>query len=122
MVKDERWCYFLAGFAAGEGCFYYLKRKYFAQFCIDLHVRDRAILKVFQTVLGVGTVATYKCRPSMVRFQVGGIRNARRHVIPFFDKYMLPTHKLKQYLKWRGSVLAHCSSRIRAVKKLGRKK
>lgn len=104
--------YFLAGFIAGEGCFYANIGKCFYEFTITCHERDIEVLEKIKAILG-GSVKKYPSRPTMVRHQVGGIYHIREVIIPFMDEYLLYSHKKFQYLDWKQKVLDHKLKRKR---------
>ena len=100
--------YFLAGFVAGEGSFTIHKPKYNGINCyfeIETHIRDIEMLKSIQRTFKYGKVVVYPYRPNICRYKVSGVRNCRKLIIPFMNKYLISSYKKVQYKQWRKVVL-----------------
>ena len=94
----------ITGFIDAEGCFMMAIRKnikcligYSVQvvFQVELHKKDRAILELIKSTLGVGIITDKKTRAT-VNYTVSCIRDLKV-VIAHFDKYPLITKKWADY-------------------------
>lgn len=101
-TKDPNW---LAGFTAGEGCFYVqiLKSKthktgyqVILRFIIAQHIRDLQLLSSFIQYLGCGLISIKS--KEYVEFRVFKLEDINNKIIPFFDKYLLHGAKSADYL------------------------
>jgi hypothetical protein len=98
---------FITGFSDAEGCFRIsiLKNKKLkigwgvqGFYSIILHQKDKAILELIQTSLGVGKI--YKNRDDCVQFLVSSAKELEV-IINHFDKYSLRTYKKNDYLLFK---------------------
>lgn len=103
LKRKEKINYFIAGFIAGEGCFYW---KTSNTFTVEVHIRDKNIIFLIQRTLKCGVVKVYKYRPKMIRYYVTGNYYLKKYIIPFFDKYLITSYKKIQYNEWRKKVFA----------------
>lgn len=102
--------YFIAGFIAGEGSFSFTigkNRSTNCCFVIEVHKRDAGMLVHIQKLFDYGHIVSYPRKPNMRRYTVTGVRNCRKLVIPFMDKYLIGSYKRDQYRVWRKKVKNH---------------
>ncbi len=97
--------YYLAGFADGEGSFNvsFRKRKdYKAKWKISMSFnvsqRDETVLRMFQDVLGCGTLRWRK--DGVCYFETTSLTAIREKVIPFFQRYKLVSKKQQDFESW----------------------
>ena len=110
-LLNEPW--FISGFTDAEGCFLVLVRKspksklswqLECNFTINLHSKDRDLLKLIQTYFkGAGRIG--KERNSCCDFTIGSLDQIITKVIPHFDKYPLKTNKYSDYLLFKEVVM-----------------
>lgn len=95
-------CYYLAGFADGEGSFNvsfrrrndYNKTPWKISLCFNISQKDRVILSLFKKRLHCGTL---RSRPDgVVYFEVNNFNAIKENVIPFFKKYTFLSAKKKR--------------------------
>jgi hypothetical protein len=102
--------YFITGFTDGEGCFHisiYRDSRMVTGwhvkpvFKITLHQRDRALLELIRTSLGVGQI--YKHGKYSIQLRVSSVKDLLV-IIGHFDKYPLITQKFLVYIlfQWAG--------------------
>jgi len=114
----------LGGLVAAEGCFCITRqtprfvadgaeRKRFV-FTVTMARRDRALLEQLHARLGVGSLRDIAARSEMwlptTAFTVSSVRAHRAAVIPFADKYVLPSAKRRQFEAWRDEMNAYWES------------
>ena len=111
---------FLAGLAAGEGCFSVtVRRERFRdgsprlrfRFSLAMAARDRPLLIDLRDLLGCGAIydapgARPEWLPSST-FEVGKSAELRRFVIPFADRYLMPSAKRRQFDAWHKALLSY---------------
>lgn len=105
--------WFVTGLTDAEGCFTLIARKsprsntgwkIEANFIINLHKKDRQLLKRIQEFFrGIGRVS--KERNGCCDFTVSSLDQIITGILPHFDKYQLITHKQGDYLLFRKAVL-----------------
>jgi len=99
--------YFITGFIDGEGCFnlsifkdsrrttgWQVKPR----FLISLHKRDRALLELIKTSLGVGTITERS--DGHIKYSVGSLKDLKV-IIDHLDKYPLITQKLADFILFK---------------------
>ena len=70
-------------------------------FQINLHKKDKALLKKIQSYFGVGSI--YDKKAEYVQYSVNSIKDLKV-ILNHFDKYPLITQKLADYLLFRAVV------------------
>lgn len=108
---NEPW--FISGFTDAEGCFMVIVRKsqknnlgwqLEINFTINLHKKDVELLKLIQAYFGgVGRIG--KERNGCCDYTVGSLDQILTKIVPHFDKYLLKTQKLGDYLLFREVVM-----------------
>jgi len=97
----------LTGFADGEGCFsvilkkepsYKIGWKVEVRFIIGLHKKDKSLLELIQSSLGVGNIT--KQGKDSIQYCVGSVKDLQV-VIDHFDKYPLISQKRADYLLFK---------------------
>lgn len=94
-------CYYLAGFADGEGSFNVsfrprgdYRNPWKVSLCFNISQKDRVILSLFKRWLGCGTI---RGRPDGVwYFEVNNLSAIRENVIPFFKRFRFLSAKKKR--------------------------
>jgi len=90
---------FIAGFAAGEGCFHISvvgkRPQVRAMFTIQLRADDVMVLEQIRDTFGCGNVTVYerKSGSPIACFRVGNLPDLVNIIIPFFEKYPLMAKK-----------------------------
>ena len=107
-MKKEFLNYWIGGFIAGEGCFGIYKNKNRKGnkniiFALEVHIRDKEIIKLIQKTIGCGNIFIRSERKA-IRFYIGGRQDITNLLIPFCDKYIIGSYKQKQYIIWRNKV------------------
>jgi LAGLIDADG endonuclease len=112
--------YFLAGFAAGEGCFSGTSNGNRFIFEVGLGASDRQMCELFRFLLGIGHLydsprrqADYDDESS---FRTQALRELLDVVVPFMDAHLPPSYKRKQYLAWRERLLDYWEHRAKRVR------
>ncbi len=107
----------LGGLVAGEGSFIITtKQPPFKDgsprlrfvFSLSMASRDRALLESLQGALGVGSICDSERRhtswlPASC-FTVNSLKAHQAATIPFFDRYLPPTAKRREYLLWKAAL------------------
>ncbi len=111
---------FIAGFIAGEGCFYFTMKSerycYFV-FVVEVHERDLKVLHLIKETLGGGYVRQYPSRPHIARYNmVIGIKNYKG-IIQFFDTYLPISYKKTQYEVWKSKLISEMGNRENRAEK-----
>lgn len=119
-MVSENQKYWVAGFVAGEGCFYWQRdttKKEIFQFCVDVHKRDPIPLHTLTELFG-GEVLHFDSRGDMIRYQITSLYLLAELIIPFMDKYLccVKSHKNEQYLEWRAVIVQRHAKAIRKPK------
>jgi hypothetical protein len=92
--------WYLTGFFDGEACFNIHLKKHThcktgwqvqAGFFIGLHMKDKALLELIKSSLGVGEIVPNT--KDKYQYRVRSFKEIREVIIPFFDKYPLITKK-----------------------------
>jgi hypothetical protein len=102
---------YVTGFADGESCFYIKftpsknKVGWIVQpvFCIELQLRDLALIKAVQKFFGVGRLLINN-KKNTVSFSVQSVKELNKSVIPHFIKYSLLTQKRADFLLFKMAV------------------
>ena len=105
--------WFVTGFVDAEWCFTIIIRKdpknrigwrIEANFIINLHKRDKELLKLIQAYFGgIGRIG--KERNNCCDLVVSSLDQILTEIIPYFDKYPLISKKLADYLLFREAVI-----------------
>ena len=104
--------YWVTGFTDAEGCFSvrFTKNKlhkigwYISPvFIINLHIRDKNILKDIKSFFDCGTLYYYKNK-QVISYAVLDINNINKIIIPHFERYPLITQKLGDYVLWKNII------------------
>lgn len=93
-IYDPSW---LVGFVAGDGSFSaypYRSKTYKVKFFITQHNRDLTLLEEIKDYLKVGNI--YKNGNSL-NYEVGSMKSCLDIIIPFFDRYPIPSTALKSH-------------------------
>jgi len=99
--------YFITGFIDGEGCFnlsiFKDSRRITGwqvkpRFLISLHKRDRALLELIKTSLGVGTITERS--DGHIKYSVGSLKDLKV-IIDHLNKYPLITQKLADFILFK---------------------
>ena len=102
-IPHPQW---IAGFSTGEGCFLVNLRKSNSHrlgyqvmlvFKLTQHLRDKQLLKNFESCLGCGKYYLGS-KGDYGDFKVWAIEDILNKVIPFFEKYPIQGEKLKDFL------------------------
>ena len=105
-IKNPHW---LAGFTAGEGCFFIEVSKSNTHiigfqvkllFVLTQHSRDEQLLKSFIIYLECGRLEKVKSRPDIVEFIVTKLDDISQKIIPFFQKHKIQGVKYKDFDDW----------------------
>ena len=113
----------LGGLVAGEGSFIIVERgKQFAdgsprrrfRFQVTLASRDRRLLEALQSFLGVGSVNERTAQkanwlPTSV-YELASLESATNVIVPFADRYLLPSAKRAQFESWRHELAAYTAA------------
>jgi hypothetical protein len=78
---------------------------------ITMADRDLAAVSAVRSHLGAGSIMRRpppraNCQPT-VTMAVSGRKGLREAVLPFFDRYLIASHKRTQYLRWRERFTAY---------------
>jgi hypothetical protein len=113
----------LGGLVAGEGSFVVdeLRRNFDDgsprlrfRFLVKMAARDRSLLDALRTFLGVGSITDLARRKPQwqptAEYAVGSLRAATNVIVPFVDRYLLPSAKRTQFESWRLELAAYMDS------------
>ena len=116
MAESEEFKWFVAGFTAGEGCFYscpYKTRNNKQKtiqvgFKISLGLKDSDILFRIKDMFNCGNIYFAEEEKisgfisKSVHFRIVSRRDLKNKIVPFFDKYnMFNSKKQESYNKWK---------------------
>lgn len=132
--RSSAFAHWLSGFSDGEACFHlkgYARKdeptlKFACAFQIGLRADDLAILQQIQRYFGCGVIRPFRTKSkhplnfkSKPRFyyNIDGVQNNLRAVVPHFDRYPLRSKKANDYVVWREAVihLAEVGARPRNI-------
>lgn len=110
-VKDEKVInsYWLAGFVAGEGCFFINiktsasnKIGYQVILCFYLtqHTRDRKLLETIKDYLDCGAVKEKSSIINVLTLKVVKFSDVLEKIVPFFKKYKVLGVKSEDFVSW----------------------
>lgn len=101
-IQNRQW---LAGFVAGEGCFFIKIGKSLSHklgvgirlvFTITQHIRDEKLLRSFIEEFRCGKIIS-RSNVSTIEFEVTKFKEITNIIIPFFSKYPLHGDKVKDF-------------------------
>jgi hypothetical protein len=101
-IQNRQW---LAGFVAGEGCFFIRIGKSLSHklgvgirlvFTITQHVRDEKLLRSFIEEFRCGKIIS-RSNVSTIEFEVTKFKEIINIIIPYFSKYPLQGDKVKDF-------------------------
>jgi LAGLIDADG endonuclease len=116
--------FMLGGVVAGEGSFCVTRqskrfvadgsiRKRFV-FSVAMATRDRPLVEALHSFLGVGSLRDSSARAAALQpistLTVNSVRSHRAAVIPFADRYLLPSAKRAQFERWRAEMDSYWSA------------
>lgn len=111
---------FLAGFAAGEGCFSGSADGRRFIFEVGLGAIDRGMCEALHEFLGVGFVRDYPRRQphydDETTYSVQSIRDLIDVVVPFMDEHLPASYKREQYVEWRARLLDYWEHKAKRVR------
>ena len=126
LASWRRLGFFLGGFVAGEGWFVVDHRspprrdgfpRLRFRFGVTVATRDRPILDALRMYLGVGSVHDSPAQRASWQptstLAVASFRGHRTGTIPFADKFLIPSAKRDQYVRWRDGLLRYDEARPR---------
>jgi hypothetical protein len=95
---DESAKWFLAGFIEGEGSLAVSIKKHPSrfgfiaspEFFLYQHVSGRPLLELARETFGSGSIVPKPGNPRVLVFRVGDRKVLLEHVIPFFERYVVP--------------------------------
>jgi hypothetical protein len=100
---------FLSGFALGEGSFMIVCRKrgggtrsFRLSAAFNVSQRDRTPLDLFRETLGCGRLR--KAGNDGWYWEVNGLPELTRCIVPFFDRFPVVGEKAEDYMLWRRAV------------------
>jgi len=110
--------YWLGGFIAGEGSFgaypkLYENRKnqLTISFVVEVNKNDTKIITLLQKTINCGNVKDNFKRNNIIRFYICNKKDIINKLIPFCDKYLLESHKKKQYKTWKKEIIKYYKKR-----------
>jgi hypothetical protein len=84
------------------------------RFQMTLASRDRQLLEALRAFLGVGSIGDVASRKPTWQptsaYAVTSLRAATNVVVPFADRYLLPSAKRNQFESWRGELAAYVAA------------
>ena len=125
-IESDSLGFMLGGVVAGEGSFYISRRRqrFVAddsdrlrfRFSVAMASRDRPLLVLLQSFLGVGTLrdvgrAKPHWQPISI-FTVSSCTEHRKATIPFAERYLLPSAKRDQFLSWQATMDEYEQARL----------
>ena len=108
-MLDDGFGHWIAGLAAGEGCFEFRltkDKKFRPRFSVKLRDDDTPVLDSMAMALGCGTVYPQKTdgRNPMANYVVDDIGSLYGIVIPIFERYPLRAKKAREFEVWKAAV------------------
>ena len=109
MRLEAQW---IVGFVDGEGCFHVAINKHdemtagyqvLPEFTVVQHKRDIQVLHALKAYFGCGVIR--KNHGDRMAYRVRGLEHLLEHIVPFFEKHLLKTGKLVDFLKFRKILL-----------------
>jgi hypothetical protein len=111
---------FLAGFVAGEGCFWGASDGTRFVFELGLGATDRGMCEAMREFLGTGCVYEYAPRKQHydgeAQYRLGSHKLLIETLLPFMDEHLPPSYKREQYLEWRARLLDYWEHKAKRVR------
>ena len=109
MRLEAQW---IVGFVDGEGCFHVSINKddemtagyqVLPEFIVIRHKRDIQVLHALKAFFSCGVIR--KNHDSKMVYRIKRLEHLMEHIVPFFEKHLLKTGKLVNFLKFRKILL-----------------